>query len=216
MRFINMHSHPLQQNDQLVISNLHHKFETAAAGNWYSAGLHPWYITAQNWQQQFAALTAVSTQNNILAIGECGLDKICGTPFTLQQTVFTAQIQLANTVKKPLIIHCVKAYEEIQQLLQQQQNKVPVIFHGFNKSKELAQQLTSKGYCLSFGTALQHPRMHTVAAAVPAEQLFLETDDAAVSIQTIYNFAAAALQIDVNTLSLQLQKNAARVFGLSF
>jgi TatD DNase family protein len=216
MRFINIHSHPLQQNDQLVISNLHHKFETAAAGNWYSAGLHPWYITAQNWQQQFAALTAVSTQNNILAIGECGLDKICSTPFTLQQTVFTAQIQLANTVKKPLIIHCVKAYDEIQQLLQQQQNKVPVIFHGFTKSKELAQQLTGKGYYLSFGTALEHLRMHTVAAAVPAEQLFLETDDAAVSIQTIYNFAAAALQIDVNTLSLQLQKNAARVFGLSF
>lgn len=181
-----------------------------------SAGLHPWYITDAAWKQELALLTAVSNQKNIVAIGECGLDKICSTDFVLQQTVFAAQVQLANTVNKPLIIHCVKAYDEVLQLLQQRQNKVPVIFHGFNKSKELAMQLISRGYYLSFGRALEQLHLQSVLAALPVEKIFLETDDAAISIENSYNLAAAALQIDVNAFSLQLQKNAALVFGIPF
>lgn len=150
---------------------------------------------------------------NVLAIGECGLDKVCSTDFTLQQNAFTQQIIAAARVNKPLIIHCVKALEEVQFLLQQQKVKVPVIFHGFNKSRELALQLVDKGYYLSFGKALQLPAMQQVLASVPLQQFFLETDDAEMPIDNIYAVAAKALQIDINTLSLQLRKNVAAVFG---
>jgi len=158
-------------------------------------------------------LVAYSKNNNILAIGECGLDKVCQTDFTLQQQVFTQQIITAMAVHKPLIIHCVKAYDEVLLLLQQHKVEVPVIFHGFNKSKVLAQQLTGKGYYLSFGKALQLPAMQEVLTGIPRQQIFLETDDAAVSIATIYALAANALSIDINALSLQIKKNAAAVFA---
>lgn len=212
--FINIHSH--KAGGSFVIKNYYHHFSAIAPNEFYSAGLHPWYITEAAWQQEFAALTAVCGQKNMLAMGECGLDKICPTDFTLQQTVFAAQVQLANKINKPLIIHCVKAYDEVQQVLQQQQNRVPVIFHGYNKSKELALQLTGKGYYLSFGKALLQPHVQTVLAALPVKKIFFETDDAEIAVEEIYNSAAAVLQIDVNALSLQLQKNAAGVFGISF
>ena len=112
-----------------------------------------------------------------------------------------------------MIIHCVRAYAEVQQLLQQQHNTVPVVFHGFNKNEILAKQLIDKGYYLSFGKVLQQPAMQQVIQKLPADKIFLETDDATVEIETIYAWAAQALQIDILSLSLQIKKNAATVFG---
>jgi TatD DNase family protein len=184
----------------------------STAGN-YSAGLHPWYINAQTAVNELPLLQQYGAFKNVLAIGECGLDKVCTTDFTLQQQLFAAQIQLANQLQKPLIIHCVRAYEEVMQLLQQQRNAVPVIFHGFNKNAVLAKQLIGKGYYLSFGKAILQPAMQQVLQTLPADKIFFETDDADLSIATVYQTAASVLSIDINSLSLQIQKNAAAVFG---
>lgn len=183
------------------------------AGSQYSIGLHPWYVDAANWPQQMEALMHYSANDNVLAIGECGLDKVCTTDFIVQQLVFNRQIALANTIGKPLLIHCVRAFDEVQLLLEKNKVQVPVIFHGFNKSKALAQQLIGKGYYLSFGKALQLPAVQLVLAGLPLPQIFLETDAAAFSIATVYTLAASILQIDSNTLSLQIAKNTATVFG---
>ncbi len=211
--YINIHSHRFAATGEWVLQNRYQHFEKIHAGNWYSLGLHPWYIDSVNWPQQMEALLQYSNQNNVLAIGECGLDKVCTTDFNLQQQVFSKQIDLANALGKPLIIHCVRAFEEILLLLKKNKVQVPVIFHGFNKSKALAQQLVSNGYYLSFGKALQLPAMQQVLAGIPLSQVFLETDDADIAIENIYTLAATALQIDINALSLQLKKNAAVVFG---
>jgi TatD DNase family protein len=211
--FINIHSHQQQQKKECVITNLYNHFEQVVAGGNYSAGLHPWYLNDTTWVEEMKALEQYSNNKNVLAIGECGLDKICTTGFLLQQQVFAAQIALANKINKPLIIHCVKAYEEVVQQLQQSNNQVPVIFHGFNKNKILAQQLIHKGFYLSFGKALQQPALQELIKILPADKIFLETDDAAVNIEMIYLLATQALQLDINSLSLQIKKNAATVFG---
>jgi TatD DNase family protein len=199
--------------NEFVLQSLYAHFEqTDNEGN-YSAGLHPWYINALSDTTAVAELKKYAAHKNILAIGECGLDKACATDFALQQKLFTAQIVLANHLQKPLIIHCVRAYEEVQQLLQQQHNTMPVIFHGFNKNKILAQQLISKGYYLSIGKAVLQPPIQELLRTLPIDKIFFETDDTDISISSVYNIAAAALQIDINLLSLQIQKNAAAVFG---
>lgn len=176
-------------------------------------GLHPWYIDALHWQEQLEQLSHYSTGSRVVAIGECGLDKVCTTAFSLQQEVFGRQISLANTIGKPLLIHCVRAFAEVQWWLQKNKVQVPVIFHGFAKSTTLAQQLISKGYYLSLGKALQLPAVQQLLRAIPLQQVFFETDDSTIGIEKIYALAANALQIDVNTLSLQIKKNAAAVFG---
>ena len=179
----------------------------------YSVGLHPWYIVEQTWQDEFAIVKEKSHLQNVLAVGEAGLDKVCTTDLTLQQTVFAAHIQLANEVQKPLIVHCVRAHAEVIALLKQVEIKVPVIFHGFNKSRELAQQLITLGYYLSFGKGLEKQTNQEVLAALPLDKIFLETDNSTASIAEVYELAASAFQISQDSLSLQLQKNAATVFG---
>jgi TatD DNase family protein len=156
--YLNIHSHQSTAVTAGVIRNCYENFEQPEPGNWYSLGLHPWHINESAWEKEFALVEKYSRLPQVLAIGECGLDKVCGTNFELQQQVFVQHIQLANSLQKPLIIHCVKAIEETIHLLSAEKNKMPVIFHGFVKSKEAALQLVQKGYYLSFGQALQHKK----------------------------------------------------------
>lgn len=100
--------------------------------------------------------------------------------------------------------------------MKQKQVTVPVIFHGFNKSEKIAHELIEAGFYLSFGQALKKENIRKLLSTLPRHLIFLETDDALVPIQEIYQLAADALAIDMNSLSLQLQNNAAKVFGASF
>jgi TatD DNase family protein len=214
--YINIHSHnPPINNSHFVIQNLYNNFETVEEKGFYSIGIHPWYVDEENWQKQISTLQAHGLHKSVLALGECGLDKLCNTAFSLQEKVFVAQILWANKIKKPLIIHCVKAYAEVQQLLKECKNKVSVIFHGYNKNEMLAKELIGKGYYLSFGKALQNVSSQDVLSTLPMEQLFLETDDGDISIEAVYSLAAAGLKIDLNTLILQITNNAKVVFGTS-
>lgn len=207
-----MHSHNAPSPNEWMIQNLHDHWEKAAMPGRFSIGIHPWHIVL-NGQEQLRQLEQWGTHPHVLAIGECGLDKICSTDFSLQQEVFNGQIRLANSIQKPLVIHCVRAWEEVFSLLKKQGNTVPVIFHGFAKNAVMARRIISEGYYLSFGKALQQERVRECLGTIPSDRFFLETDDAALSIETVYDLAASTLSIDHNSLSLQLQKNAAAVFG---
>lgn len=176
-------------------------------------GLHPWKIAPFHWENDLSSLLHSCNSPSVVAIGECGLDKMIVTELELQKAVFRKQIQLAASLQKPLIIHCVRAWEEVFSLLKQENFTRPVLFHGFNKSTELAQTLIDKGYYLSFGSTLKIPAKQALLREIPIERILLETDDAPISIEEVYDYAAKALQIDMNSLSLQLQKNAGAVFG---
>lgn len=212
MPYINIHTHKAAFQYPAII-NLHHHFEAVEKAGLYSIGLHPWYIT-NDWPQQLEQVIKYVTQPHVVAIGECGLDKICDTDFHLQQSCFQSQVQLANECNKPLIIHCIKAFDEV--LLQLKNAKVPAVFHGFVKSLQLAQQIINAGHYISLGKALQQSRMQQVISCLPPEKIFLETDDASVTIEQVYQWAAQALSIDIDLLSLQIRKNAQKVFNIGY
>ena len=134
----------------------------------------------------------------------------------MQKNYFAKQIQLANEIKKPLLIHCVKSYAEVLQILKENKVSVPVVFHGFNKNAEQAEQIINQGYFLSFGKYLLDERGKEVFKLLPLEKIFLETDDSPVEIETIYKSAALAKQMDVLILKQQIEKNAKLVFGKNF
>lgn len=214
--YTDIHTHSAPSPERFSIHNLYSNFTQSKSEDFYSIGLHPWYINSQTWEVNLAVMQQYSLQNNVLAIGECGLDKITATPFDLQQEVFIKQIQWAAQIQKPLIIHCVKAYDEVLQLLKQHRPAVPVVFHGFNKHLQLARQVISAGHYLSFGEALTKENIQETFAQLPIERLFLETDDSPLPIKDIYHFAAKARSVSEETLSLQLQKNVTSVFGITF
>lgn len=211
--FIDIHTHRPHQEGIYSIQNRQEDYENCNTLYQYSIGMHPWYIDETNWKDIFAKMKLAGNKRNILAIGECGLDRLCDISFKIQQDVFIQHIQWANEIAKPIIIHCVKAHDEVLQLLNDNPCNVPVIFHGFNNKKEIADKLIKKGYFISFGKALFDPSVEIVFNTIPLENIFLETDDSDADIESIYCQAARIKNISLDQLSLQLKKNFKKVFN---
>jgi TatD DNase family protein len=214
-RYINIHTHhPLSKKheDVFELVNLYDQFETANIENFYSMGLHPWYL--QDLETQLKVLDHYSRNANVLAMGECGLDKVCTTDWARQQIAFQSQIELAEKLNKPLIIHCVRAYTEVLSMLRK--TKVPVIFHGFNKNPALAMEIIHQGYYLSFGATLlkDNPTVCEAFAQITPDRFFLETDDAGINITEVYEAAAYIRKTEEEVIILQLQQNFKKVFGI--
>jgi len=158
--------------------------------------------------EQFARLP------NVLAIGECGLDRICQTDWDLQTDVFRRQIEVADNLSKPLVIHCVRAFDELIKIIDNQKPKIPVIIHGFNRKSDIAERLWGRGMYLSFGAAILRDGSPAADALkhAPADKFFLETDNADIPISDIYSVAATIREISREAVILHLQQNFATVF----
>ncbi len=177
-----------------------------------SLGIHPWYIE-QNITAQLDALHQYGKKKQVLAIGECGLDKLCDTDWALQEVTFRKQIGYANSIRKPLIIHCVRAYQECLRILQEENVQVPVIFHGFEKKMELATQILHSGYFLSLGAALLSGNKDNLIQEIPLDKILLETDDKSVNIIDIYAYFCRVRKIEMQVLKEQLYQNFTHIFN---
>jgi len=212
--YINIHSHRPAAGEATTIESLYRDFDRMEEGRNYSIGLHPWHL--QDHKVQLDLVAAHADAEGVKAIGECGLDKVTTTPMDLQVQVFTAHIKLANKLRKPLIVHCVQAHNEVMELLKQHKTEVPVVFHGYNKRHTVAEQLIDRGYYLSFGAAILNRESPAaqVLSVMPAHRLFLETDDADANIMDIYKAAASLRNTDVDSLILQVSNNYNTVFNV--
>jgi TatD DNase family protein len=213
--FINTHTHSQVYDARIELVNL--PVGSGEKTNHYSYGLHPWFIKKETWQEELDHLAIVATEKRCLAIGECGLDKLSEVDFELQTEVFTAQIVLANAIKKPLIVHCVRAFNELINCLNHNDNKVPVIVHGFNNNENIARVMVNEGIYFSFGKALLGYESNAAKAIknVGRRNFFLETDDADISIKYIYRKAAELLGIAEEIVQQQLKSNFERVFNIT-
>jgi TatD DNase family protein len=212
--FINTHTHTQLYDAKIELVNA--VIGSSDKPNYYSYGLHPWHIQADTCESQLEDLKIVVHEKRCLAIGECGLDKLSKVDFTLQTEVFIEQIRIANQAKKPLIIHCVKAFNELINCLNLNNNKVPVIVHGFNNNENIARILVNEGLYFSFGKALLGYESNAAKAIknVGRKNFFLETDDADISIKYIYKKASELLGINEEIIQQQLQSNFETVFKL--
>jgi TatD DNase family protein len=212
MNYINIHTRSYKPNDKgISIENILKDFEDIPDDHPISVGLHPWYL--ENAEKEFDLLKNSCQRQNVVAIGECGLDRLARTDWKKQVTYFEAQLELAVSLNKPVIIHCVRAFAETMTMIKG--ITVPVIFHGVNKKLSTIEPLIQSGYFLSFGKAIQNPgeTIINTLRAVPLPQLFLETDDAEFSIQEIYKTAAGIRNVSENEIALQISENYRSVFN---
>ncbi len=213
--YIDIHTHKPQKNsDILSLQNIRFAFDALPGTNGnYSIGLHPWDINTYTGCDLTMDLIQAAKTCKAAAIGEIGLDRNCNTPFDLQQQLFDKQLKTANSLQLPVILHCVKAYSEIIALLQKNSIKSACIVHGFNKNLQTAAFLLQAGCFLSFGKPiLTSSRLQEVFKKTPLTQIFLETDDADIDIQTIYRQAASLKNITIKQLQNQLSDNFNRCF----
>ncbi|MGZ3884814.1 MAG: TatD family hydrolase [Bacteroidia bacterium] len=209
--FINIHTHSELFDAKVEIVNLY-PFDSPKP-LYYSRGIHPWHIknTIENELEQ---MQIVAEERRCIAIGECGLDKICAVDFELQKRIFEEQVHIANKVEKPLIIHCVKAFNELSVVLRKAQNKMPVIIHGYSNNLNIANALLKEGYFLSFGKGLlnESTQAAEVLRNTGKDKFFLETDDSTVSIKDIYQRASEILGVSEEIIGQQLKRNYQKTF----
>ena len=214
MEYFNCHTHKFtNQSNVLELVNQYPK-EFDASIAFYSIGIHPWYIEENRIDFDLTIIEEKLQTENCLAIGECGLDKKIDIPLDLQISVFEKQLTLAEKFRKPIVIHCVAAFQEVVEIKKRLKITVPMIIHGFSKNKQVADQLIAAGFYLSFGKyLLKNPDLKTVFQNVPNERFFLETDTMEESIQMVYELASEYKSLNLKELQSIISSNYKSVFG---
>ncbi|MGL5272863.1 MAG: TatD family hydrolase, partial [Phocaeicola sp.] len=137
-----------------------------------------------------------------------GLDKLRGADFLFQQQAFKEIAQLAESVQLPLILHQVKAINELIALHRALRPTTPWILHGFRGKKELALSALKQGFFLSYGVHYHADALQ----ATPIDRLFLETDTASVAIEALYKEAAKLRNCSIEELREGVMQNAYSIF----
>jgi TatD DNase family protein len=216
--YIDIHTHSMQpdRSDMISIKNIlmQQASDLIPGGNLFSIGLHPWDTEMQPVIPDLP--DGLFGRPNIIAIGECGLDRLRGAAMKIQTRLFIQQALMAETLKKPLFIHCVRAWQEIIALKTDIRPKVPWMIHGYRGKARVAEQLLDSGFYLSFGQNIlwMNPVLSGILKETPVNRLFLETDDGATPIEEIYGAAARIKSVSLNGLQACLAENFQIVFGI--
>jgi TatD DNase family protein len=149
-------------------------------GEVYAAvGLHPNEATDFS-DADFTALARLAEHPRCVAIGETGLDYYReGAPAEDQRRAFEAQIELARSVDKPLVIHTRAAEDETLSLLHERAGDLRVILHCFSMPERIEECLAHPDWWVSFAGNATYPKaveLRAAALRVPAERLLVETD----------------------------------------
>lgn len=139
-------------------------------------GIHPWFAASAGagWEKRLRGLL----EQIPAGIGETGLDKCCRADFSCQQQIFLTQLQMASELRRPLVIHCVKAWGKLLELLTQFTDpRPPMMIHSFSGSSETLKKLIQLGCFISFsGRLAAESKLHPSFLATPLANLLLETD----------------------------------------
>ncbi|WP_405608990.1 TatD family hydrolase [Polaribacter sp. Asnod1-A03] len=212
MIFFDVHTHRLS-SDKNVVSIVNKYPNSTDFSRPFSIGIHPWFIKKEKITEDFLILETKLQDKNCYALGECGLDKLATIDFEFQKEVFIKQIQFSEKYQKPLIIHCVKAHQEIIELKKIVKPKQIWILHGFNKSKQLAESCIKIGIVLSFGSAfIKNKKLQETFLALPLSSIVLETDDNEVEIKEVYQKASIIKKMKIDELQKEIKQNFNTIF----
>lgn len=191
-------------------------------------GRHPNYATGFD-DADLAELQALSAHKRCVAIGETGLDFYRDyAPRADQERAFTAQIELARELDKPLVIHTRAAENDTLAQLAEQADGVKVVMHCFSMPAHL-EECVERGYAISFAGNVTYKNAVELAQAakrVPDEYLLVETDAPYLTPQAVRKypnepafvahtaaFLAELRGVSVVELGEVVERTAARVFG---
>ena len=210
MELLDIHSHRLSEDSFRAILNIRFPEDEflPEAGRFYSVGVHPWDVTSEE-RIDWTLLEELVGHPQVLAIGECGMDKqVHAELLVAQERIFLRQLAIAERLGKPLLIHNVKSTGIIGALKKSASGNIPWIQHGFRGKPELALEMLRSGFYLSLGIRYNEDALRVI----PLDRLFLETDDSGTDICRVYEKAAHTLGISAAELTKQIQHNIKKVF----
>jgi len=222
--FVDIHTHVDNQSVIKIVNGDSEKI----LKTW---GVHPWDVSCHfDWsgaewrnpyfsnafkEQGFLDCTTLRSVplEMTTAIGEVGLDKVHKETFEKQIEVFEEMIRLSESYRKPVIVHCVRAYSEIIEVRKKMRATMPWVIHGFNSSVETMRQLLRYDMYISLGEVLYRNENQAVKILnyIPIERLFLETDVSGRDIRDVYAKAATLMGCEVEFLENKIFENYGRL-----
>ncbi len=192
-------------------------------------GRHPNSATGFD-DADFAELEALAAHEKCVAIGETGLDYYReGAPEADQKRAFEAQIELARSTGKPLVIHTRAADDDTLAMLDARAGGLSVILHCFSMGERVPECLAHEDWWLSFAGNCTYPKnseLMLAALAVPVDRLLVETDAPYLSPQPVRGrpnqpanvvmtaqAIAAERRVGYTELERDVELAAATVFG---
>lgn len=208
---------------QIAATYPHHLFPTL--------GLHPTSIN-QEYKGELKLLEQeLDKHNNILAIGECGLDFYWDKTYYKEQiAALEWQLHIARDMRLPVIIHSRESISEIFNILQRQPYNIRGIFHCFPGNEEDASRAIDLGFLLGIGGIITFKKstMAEVVRQKGAKSIVLETDSPYLApipyrgkrnescyIPLIANKIAEITGIDSKKIAEITTNNAMKLFNLS-
>ncbi len=216
MYLYNIHTHDIGSvmengyNVKYILNTYPEDFEEKKqmySDAWFSCGIHPWLSDAS--EEMFTLLEKNAKDRNVVAIGEIGLDKLQGPDIATQIIIFRKQIELAVEIRKPIIIHCVKAWDEIIALHKEYKDAIPWILHGYRGNPEQTKQLSKLGFKFSLGEFFNKESVKQM----PLDSIFCETDTSKVTICKVYKNISAEIGVDLNHFAILAAANIENTFG---
>ncbi|MFN4218717.1 MAG: TatD family hydrolase [Candidatus Bipolaricaulia bacterium] len=144
-----------------------------------TVGVHPHQAEQFSEDETLQQLRKLCAAPEVVAIGEIGLDYFKEyAPRQSQQRAFRAQLELAQELSKPVVIHLRDATEDLLKILGEHRG-VRGVVHSFTGDWALAQRVLDLGLYLSVNgivTFEKSQALRDAVAQIPLERLLLETD----------------------------------------
>lgn len=148
------------------------------AGVFPAYGWHPLFLD-DNAPVDVDALSSWLHAGDAVAVGEIGLDHYAATCSRARQTMwFEAQLQVACDTHLPVVVHALRAVEEVSLVLRAFHGLRGVV-HSFSGSQQQAERLWDMGFLLGIGGPVTYPRarrLRQIVAQMPIDYLLLESD----------------------------------------
>jgi TatD DNase family protein len=189
-------------------------------------GVHPWFVSQNDLQNILSDISNLISKHKVIAVGEIGLDKLKPN-YNVQLEFFECQLQIAQIEKLPVIVHCVKAHQDVLRLLKKY--SVVGVMHGWGGNFEQAKAFIEIGFMLGIGGAITYPERKKLRLAVqkiPLDKMVLETDAPAmplfgegrgnspVNISKIANELAILKSMSTEEIASKLTENTKELFSI--
>jgi TatD DNase family protein len=178
------------------------------------------------------ALISMASEPEVVAWGEIGLDYYRGySSFEAQQRIFSRQLEIADDLNLPVIIHDREAHEDVFEMLKKMgKGEKKGVIHCFSGDIDLAMAFLNLGYTISIpGTVTYKKAYHVkeVACAIPLESMLIETDAPFLApvprrgkrnepafVSFTAHEIARLRNIDFEEVAMRTSENAKKLFGL--
>jgi TatD DNase family protein len=193
-------------------------------------GLHPTYVK-DNYRDELEHVETELTKRKFVAIGEIGIDLYWDkTHLHEQQMAFRKQIQLAKKYKLPIVIHCREAFDEIFEILEEEQSpELFGIFHCFTGTYEQALKAISYKMKLGIGgvVTFKNGKIDQFLNKIDLKHIVLETDSPYLSpipyrgkrnessyLLNIADKLAQIYNLPITQIATQTTANSVEIFGI--